>query len=427
MRGEDGALGEAVGLCAAIGIEAVRAEVVRLQQRRPATLFGTGKVEEVGDWLADHEREDGHRPGLVIVNDALTPVQHRNLEKAWDAKVLDRTALILEIFGERAQTREGVLQVALAHLSYQRSRLVRSWTHLERQRGGAGFLGGPGERQIEADRRALADKIDRLKKQLDEVARTRGLQRAKRKKAPQPVIALVGYTNAGKSTLFNRMTGADVFAKNLLFATLDPTMRKVALPSGTEVILSDTVGFISELPTTLVAAFRATLEEVLEADIVVHVRDVAHPETDAQKADVLGVLGELGVHDEDDRKVIEVWNKADLLEGERLETLAQTASARAAAARGTLNDPVTVLASALTGEGTGRLYAEIDRLLTEGHGVFAVDVPASDGAALSWLHGHADVLDQAQAEDTATLTVRLGQKEAGQFAARFSYALSPAS
>ena len=404
----------------------MRAETVRLQQRRPATLFGTGKVDEVKGWLEAHEREHGARPGLVIVNDALTPVQHRNLEKAWDAKVLDRTALILEIFGERAQTREGVLQVALAHLSYQRSRLVRSWTHLERQRGGAGFLGGPGERQIEADRRALAEKIDRLKKQLEEVRRTRGLQRAKRKKAPQPVIALVGYTNAGKSTLFNRMTGSDVFARDLLFATLDPTMRKVALPSGTEVILSDTVGFISALPTTLVAAFRATLEEVLEADIVVHVRDVAHPETDAQKADVLDVLGELGVHDEDGRRVIEVWNKADLLAPGRRETLAATALARAEAARGTLADPVTVLASALTGEGTERLYAEIDRLLTAGHGVFSVDVPTSDGAALSWLHAHADVLGQEASDDAARLTVRLGEKEAGQFAARWPYGLDPA-
>ena len=411
-----------MGLCAAIGIEAVRAETVRLQQRRPATLFGTGKVAEVKDWLADHEREDGHRPGLVIVNDALTPVQHRNLEKAWDAKVLDRTALILEIFGERAQTREGVLQVALAHLSYQRSRLVRSWTHLERQRGGAGFLGGPGERQIEADRRALAEKIDRLKKQLEEVRRTRGLQRAKRKKAPQPVIALVGYTNAGKSTLFNRMTGADVFAKNLLFATLDPTMRKVALPSGTEVILSDTVGFISDLPTSLVAAFRATLEEVLEADIVLHVRDVAHPDTDAQRADVLSVLAELGVQDEDDRRVIEVWNKADLLPGERHETLTAAATERRATARGTLEDPSVVLVSALSGAGTEGLYAEIDRWLTARHRTFALDLPPTDGAASSWLYAHADVLSVGEAGQPSR--VRLGAKEAGQFAARFGYALT---
>ena len=430
LRGEAGALEEAVGLAAAIRIEVVRAELVRLAQRRPATLFGTGKVAEVGRWLDEAGASEGEeagegagRPDLVIVNDALTPVQHRNLEKAWNAKVLDRTALILEIFGERAATKEGVLQVALAHLTYQRSRLVRSWTHLERQRGGAGFLGGPGERQIESDRRILAGKIDRLKTQLEDVRRTRGLQRAKRKKAPQPVVALVGYTNAGKSTLFNRMTGAEVAAADLLFATLDPTMRRVQLPSGTDVILSDTVGFISDLPTSLVAAFRATLEEVLEADIVLHVRDIAHPDSDAQRADVLAVLDDLGIHDEDDRRVIEVWNKADLLPPDRADTLRQAAAERREAARATLEDPVVVLVSALSGAGTDDLYAEIDRWLTAGHRTFRLDLPATDGAAGSWLHAHADVLDVGP--EGQPRRVRLAAKEAGQFAARFDYVLVP--
>jgi GTP-binding protein HflX len=419
-------LDEAVGLAAAIGIEVVHAEVVRLQQRRPATLLGTGKVQEIKERV-EAAAEDDAKVELVIVNDALTPVQHRNLERAWSAKVLDRTALILEIFGERAQTREGVLQVALAHLTYQRSRLVRSWTHLERQRGGAGFLGGPGERQIEADRRVLAEKIDRLKAQLTEVQRTRTLQRAKRKKAPHPIVALVGYTNAGKSTLFNRMTGAEVLSADLLFATLDPTMRKVDLPSGTRLILSDTVGFISDLPTGLVAAFRATLEEVLEADIVVHVRDVAHEESDAQRADVLEVLKDLGVHDEDGRKVIEVWNKADLLDPGARDVLAVTARSRAGEARATLGDPVPVLASALTGQGTQDLYDWIDRLLTEDHDVRLVMIPSTDGAALSWLHAHAEVQGQ-EAQDGGTLaTVRLGEKEAGQFEARFGYELMGAA
>nr|WP_221401056.1 GTPase HflX [Parvularcula dongshanensis] len=422
MRSERGALDEAVGLAAAISIEVVEAEIIRLAQRRPATLFGTGKVDEIKARL-----EAAGDIGLVIVNGTLTPVQHRNLEKAWNAKVLDRTALILEIFGERAQTREGVLQVALAHLTYQRSRLVRSWTHLERQRGGAGFLGGPGERQIEADRRVLAGKIDRLKAQLEEVRRTRTLQRAKRSKAPQPVVALVGYTNAGKSTLFNRLTGAEVMSADLLFATLDPTMRKVDLPSGTRVILSDTVGFISDLPTTLVAAFRATLEEVLEADVILHVRDVAHEETDAQRADVLSVLGELGVHDEDGRRVIEVWNKADLLPSADRDVLSSTARTRADDARGTLEDPIPVLASALTGEGLDTLFAEIERLLTAEHRTRSVALPPGEGAALSWLHERTDVVSAETTDDGGVVvTVRLGAKESGQFQERFGYAFATA-
>ncbi len=308
-------LEEAVGLAAAINLNVLEAGVISVVQPRPSTLLGGGKVDDVRALLDSYEQ----RPALVIIDGALTPVQHRNLETAWNVKVLDRTALILEIFGERAQTAEGRLQVELAHLDYQRSRLVRSWTHLERQRGGAGFLGGPGERQIESDRRALDDKIVRLRKKLEDVKRTRSLQRARRKRAPHPVVALVGYTNAGKSTLFNRLTQASVKAQDLLFATLDPTMRAIDLPSGVRVILSDTVGFISDLPTQLVAAFRATLEEVLEADIIVHVRDIAHEDTEAQRDDVITVLEELGVKDGDGRPVIEALNKIDLLDEEDRE------------------------------------------------------------------------------------------------------------
>ena len=324
VRDPEARLEEAVGLSAAIDLEIVDAFVIPVTNPRPATLIGSGKVDEIIALLDGFET----RPDLVIVDGALTPVQHRNLEKEFNTKVLDRTALILEIFGARAQTAEGRLQVELAHLDYQRSRLVRSWTHLERQRGGAGFLGGPGERQIESDRRALAEKIVRLKKKLDEVTRTRTLQRAKRKRAPHPVVALVGYTNAGKSTLFNRLTRADVMAQDMLFATLDPTMRAIDLDTGTRVILSDTVGFISDLPTQLVAAFRATLEEVLEADIIVHVRDIAHVDSEAQRQDVLDVLAELGVDGDDERPVIEALNKTDLLNAEERQDLRIFSAAR---------------------------------------------------------------------------------------------------
>lgn len=414
-RSADERLEEAVGLTAAIGLTVVHQDVVRIVAPRPATLLGTGKVVEVKtllDGLAD-------RPGLVILNGTLTPVQHRNLEKEWGAKVLDRTALILEIFGARAQTKEGTLQVALAHLSYQRSRLVRSWTHLERQRGGAGFLGGPGERQIEADRRDLAKKIDRLKKQLDQVRRTRTLQRAQRKKAPHPVIALVGYTNAGKSTLFNRMTGAGVMAEDLLFATLDPTMRAVDLPGACRVILSDTVGFISDLPTDLIAAFRATLEEVLEADIILHLRDIVHDETDAQRADVLAVLKEIGVREEDGQRVIEVWNKTDLLPAETAQDLIAIAKVRSEEANATLESPVIVAVSAFSGDNVDALYAGVDALLTADHTPYTVRVSHQDGALEAWLHAHGDVVGDAADDGARLLQVRLDEKGAGQFRARF--------
>ncbi len=424
MRSPQARLDEACGLAAAINLEIAAADIVPVLRPRPSTLFGAGKVEEIKSRLdAFGEERDGDRPGLVIVDGALTPVQHRNLEKEWNAKVLDRTALILEIFGARASTAEGRLQVELAHLTYQRSRLVRSWTHLERQRGGAGFLGGPGERQIESDRRALAVKIDRLKSKLEQVRRTRTLQRAKRKKAPQTVIALVGYTNAGKSTLFNRIVGADVFAKDLLFATLDPTMRAASLPSGEKIILSDTVGFVSDLPTQLIAAFRATLEEVNEADVIVHVRDAAHEDTDAQAADVVKVLKELGVAGESDGRVgdekpapvIEALNKIDLIEREDRLTLSSVARLSEDKAAMTLEDPVRLCVSAATGEGTDALFKKIDDVITGDRRQYSAVIPMADGAARAWLHAHSDVLKEEDEE----LIVRLSPKGAGQFVKNF--------
>jgi GTPase len=398
---------EAVGLALAIDLDVREAIPVRLTTLRPATLIGTGKVAEIKDRVEAEEVE------LVIVDHALTPIQQRNLEKALDAKVLDRTGLILEIFGERARTREGRLQVDLAHLNYQRSRLVRSWTHLERQRGGFGFMGGPGETQIEADRRQLQDKIARLEEELEQVRRTRDLHRRQRQKAPHPVVAMVGYTNAGKSTLFNRLTFSDVLAKDLLFATLDPTLRRIRLPNGADAILSDTVGFISNLPTHLVAAFRATLEEVIEAAIILHVRDISHPDTEAQAADVAEVLRQLGVDPDDPVRMIEVWNKIDLVDEDRRASLIEQASSRAA------DGQARFVISAISGEGLDELMAAVEMRLVGDRPVYRIVVDPSDGAGLAWLYNHAEVLERDDTPpDGLHLTVRVAEKNQDLFLAR---------
>jgi len=406
-RAPEARLDEAVGLAAAIDLEVVHSGLVSLSEIRPATYLGTGKVEEIAA-IVKAEGVD-----LVFFDSALTPVQQRNLERAWSAKVVDRTALILEIFGRRARTKEGALQVELAHLNYQRSRLVRSWTHLERQRGGFGFLGGPGETQIEADRRLIGERIVRIEKELAQVKRTRGLHRASRKRVPYPVVALVGYTNAGKSTLFNRLTRAEVTAQDLLFATLDPTLRAVDLPHGTRIILSDTVGFISELPTQLVAAFRATLEEVLEADLILHVRDISHPDTEAQAADVADVLTELGVDVEPGGRMVEVWNKID-----RLQPEAREATLNSAARMSGPNAPVLV--SALTGEGAADLLDVVERRITAGRATLDVTLPAEDGEGMGWLYRHGEVLERTLEPDGAMhVKLRVAPEKAGLVKRRF--------
>jgi GTP-binding protein HflX len=410
-RGEAARLEEAVGLAEAIDLTVCEAEIVTLSNPRPATLIGSGRVDAVLEKIEAMTP----KPGLVIVDASLSPVQHRNLEKAWDAKVLDRTALILEIFGARARTAEGRLQVDLAHLTYQKSRLVRSWTHLERQRGGRGFLGGPGERQIESDRRAIQVKIDRLREKIEQVRRTRTLQREKRRKAPHPVVALVGYTNAGKSTLFNRLSKSDVTARDQLFATLDPTMRAVDLPSGQRVILSDTVGFISDLPTQLVAAFRATLEEVLEADLILHVRDAAHEDTQAQRDDVIEVLSQLGIGPDDDWPVIEVMNKVDLLGEDDRFSLAASSRLTLDSAAMTVIDPVRIAVSAISGEGLGELVSQMDVVLTADRIAYSVMMASDSGAAIAWLHAHGDVREESGSDGRTSISVRLSDKAKGQF------------
>jgi GTPase len=407
QRSSEAKLDEAVGLAHAIDLDVVSSGIVPLAGIRPATFIGKGKVEEIAGVVK------GDEAGIVVMDCALSPVQQRNLEKAWQAKVLDRTGLILEIFGRRAHTREGSLQVELAHLTYQKSRLVRSWTHLERQRGGFGFLGGPGESQLETDRRLIEERIARIENDLGKVKRTRKLHRDSRKRVPYPIVALVGYTNAGKSTLFNRLTQARVLSADMLFATLDPTLRAVDLPHGARIILSDTVGFISDLPTMLVAAFRATLEEVIEADVILHVRDVSHEDAEAQQHDVEDVLRQLGIEAGEGGRVIEVWNKIDRLGAADRERLANLAARQDADRR-----PVPV--SAITGEGVDRLTDAIEARIVQNRTVLELVLDGSNGAGISWLHRNTEVLLRADRDDgKVAMRVRLDPAKADAVRAKF--------
>jgi len=396
LRDFEARLDEAKGLAAAIDLTVADALIAPIGQIRPATFLGKGKVEEIIGLIAGHDIE------LVVVDGALSPIQQRNLEKAWNTKVVDRTGLILEIFGRRAKTKEGALQVELAHLNYQRSRLVRSWTHLERQRGGFGFMGGPGETQIEADRRQIGERILRLENDLKKVQATRRLHREGRKRVPYRVVALVGYTNAGKSTLFNRLTRSEVQAADMLFATLDPTLRALHLPHGGKAMLSDTVGFISNLPTQLVAAFRATLEEVLEADVILHVRDISHEDAEAQEKDVDAVLRQLGIDPSENGRIIEVWNKIDRFAPNEKENLRNIAARRPP-------DHPCFLVSAVTGEGIGELLAAIETRLAATRTTLDLSIDASDGAGISWLHRNAEVLNKQLHDGRFDMTVRVDE------------------
>jgi GTP-binding protein HflX len=396
IRGSEARLEEAAGLARAIDLTVAEALIAPVSKITPATYLGKGKVEEIVGLVSSHEAE------LVIMDCALSPIQQRNLEKAWHTKVLDRTGLILEIFGRRAKTKEGTLQVELAHLNYQRSRLVRSWTHLERQRGGFGFMGGPGETQIEADRRLIGDRIARLEQELKKVQATRRLHRAGRQRVPYRVVALVGYTNAGKSTLFNRLTRAEVQAADMLFATLDPTLRALTLPHGGKAMLSDTVGFISNLPTQLVAAFRATLEEVLEADVILHVRDISHEDSEAQEQDVEAVLRQLGIDPAGGQGILEVWNKIDRLDPEQRENVRNIAARRSP-------DRPCFLVSAETGEGIDDLLAAIEDRLAATRTTLHLSIDAADGAGVSWLHRNSEVLDKNLQDGRYEMTVRVDE------------------
>ena len=406
-RDPEAALEEAVSLVESIDLKVVLAEVVNLPKARPSTLFGSGTVERLR--VAVEDLGSGGKPSVVVVNAAVSPVQQRNLERGLGCKVIDRTGLILEIFGARARTKEGTLQVELAALTYQRSRLVRSWTHLERQRGGFGFMGGPGETQIETDRRLIDERITRLKRDLAGISRTRDIQRQARKRVPYPVVALVGYTNAGKSTLFNRLTRSEVFAKDQLFATLDPTLRAVGLPSGRMAILSDTVGFISDLPHELVAAFRATLEEVCEADVIVHVRDAAHPDSEIQKQDVHEVLGELGLETQIAAGLLEVMNKIDLLDPEERAFLEN---------RVHRSGPHCIPASARTGEGTPALLAAIDERLGRSETIVDLEVEPWDGKTIAWIYAHGEVIERRDDDSRTALKVRMSPANAARFERR---------
>jgi len=408
VRAPEARLDEAVGLAMAIDLAVVEQGLVAINDIRPATYIGKGKVDEIAGLVKSAE------VGIVVMDCALSPVQQRNLERAWGAKVLDRTGLILEIFGRRAQTREGTLQVELAHLTYQKSRLVRSWTHLERQRGGFGFLGGPGESQLETDRRLIEERIARIEADLEKVKRTRSLHRTSRRRVPYPIVALVGYTNAGKSTLFNRITAARVLSADMLFATLDPTLRAVDLPHGTRVILSDTVGFISDLPTMLVAAFRATLEEVIDADVILHVRDVSHEDSEAQSHDVEDVLRQLGIDVDSTTRIVEVLNKIDRLDPEDRSRVENSVERQP-------EDRRPVIVSALTGEGIDQLLAMIEARIAEGWLTLDLTLDSSDGAGLSWLHRHTEVLERIMRDDHhLAVTVRVHPDKAGLVRSRFS-------